>query len=187
MRFYLVTTADGVPVAAYLTPAQRIGAMVADPVPGAVTADVDAAPWAADGSESFGRTPVSMRRTAAYCLTDHGHAWRFVDAEDRRLTRENCGACVLSGYGYSDREIRVSGPNYAGWSRVYVEAGRPVPIAWTAPFWRELAGAGSVDPDGWTGSPNPAYGDALRRDVATFGLRFVTPDGRTVDGTEVRR
>lgn len=195
MRFYLVSR-DGVPFAAYVTAAQRAGAVAilpnADGVHrfgGAVYAltDVDAEPWPADGSESFGETPAAMVRRATAMLTEHGHAWRFSTREDRELTRSNCGACALSGYGLTDRDIRRCGPDYAGWARVYVQAGRPVPIGWSAPLWRELAGAGRIDPDGQTGDANDRYGNALRRDVATFGLMFATPDGRTVDGSAVRR
>lgn len=188
MRFYLITR-DGEPVAAYLTESQRGAGLAADYHPAAryVFAERDAAPWPDDGSESFGRTPRAMEATSAGLLADHAHGWRFTSAGERKLARSHCAACALSGYGMTAAQLRVSGPDYAGWARVYVQASRAVPAGWSAPFWRELAGAGRIDPDGQTGDANERYGDALRRDVATFGLRFGTPDGRTVDGSAVRR
>lgn len=95
--------------------------------------------------------------TARQCLTDHGHGWRFDSPEEQEMTRENCGACVLAGYGARPAE---EGPNYGGWARIYVEARRPVPADWRGAFRRELA------------SDNRGYAAALARSIATFGVTF---------------
>jgi hypothetical protein len=67
------------------------------------------------------------------------------------LTRENCAACVLAGYGATE-----DGPNYVSWARVYTQAGKIVPSRWADAYQREL-------------DAQTPYGEALRRDVATFG------------------
>jgi hypothetical protein len=96
--------------------------------------------------------------TARQCLYDHGH-----HASDRDpLTRENCGACVLGGYyprGTKKAE-KADGPNYAGWARVYVEAGASIPAIWREAFQREVH------------SDNERYAAALLLSIATFGARF---------------
>jgi hypothetical protein len=189
MRFYLLNRDDGSPVAAFLTATQRTRSMMAAPDgPALALVTVDAAPWPATGdTESHGVTPERMTSSAMVRLDSHGHGWRFESSEDRRDAREHCSACALAGYGMTDTELRTSGPDYAGWPRVYVQAVRPIPVGWTAPFWRELAGAGRIAPDGFVGDVNTCYGAALRRDVATFGLRFATPDGVVVSGRDVVR
>lgn len=100
-----------------------------------------------------------MRRLALLQLTDHGHSWSFRDRDDRQLTRENCAACVLNGYGDRD-EPGDRAPNYAGWARVYVQAGNVIPKKYRAAFDAELA------------SDNAAYAAALARDIATFGVHY---------------
>ena len=67
-----------------------------------------------------------------------------------RLEVDNCGKCALT-HGDED------GPNYAGWARLYIEAGRVIPEQWRDAFQRELD------------SDNKAYANALRRSIATFG------------------
>lgn len=119
-------------------------------VPTPAPDDVAAEPWPSDKARDY----AAMSRN---CLTDHGHGWRFDSTEEREMTRENCGACVLAGYGQKPAE---EGPNYAGWARIYVEARRPVPADWRGAFRRELA------------SDNGAYAHALRRSIATFGVTF---------------
>lgn len=96
------------------------------------------------------------RSCATACLTRHDHAPTGASA----LEMDNCGACALTGRKIGDEhEPRVEGPNYAGWARVLVEAGRDVPLMWARAFARELT------------SDNQAYADALRRSIATFGTR----------------
>lgn len=87
---------------------------------------------------------------------------------------------MVAGFGADDRR----GPNYAGWARKWIQAGRPIPMGWSRAFWGELAGA---DADGFAEYQNEAYAEGLRRDVATFGIRFVYPSGDVVEGAEVRR
>jgi hypothetical protein len=77
-------------------------------------------------------------------------------------SRSNCGACVLAGYidprDRAERHIG-DGPNYAGWARVYVQAGRAIPRHWRRAFRAELR------------SENRQYAEALARDVVTYGVR----------------
>lgn len=63
---------------------------------------------------------------------------------------EFCGTCALTAYTETET------PNYAGWERVYVEAGRAIREA-------DLLAA-------FTDNDNPAYVDALRRSCKTFGV-----------------
>lgn len=101
--------------------------------------------------------------TALQCLTRHDHPI----TDHSQLTRENCGACVLGGYrprgGWGDPETDApnAGPNYAGWARIYVEAGHPIPLKWRKAFADQ-------------GSDNRAYYDALGRSLVTFGVRFAS-------------
>lgn len=83
------------------------------------------------------------------------------DAE--RVTRENCAACSLDGYGAdTDGGTVPLSPNYAAWERVYVQTRRPIPHRWLPAFVASLN-----DED------NPSFAAALLRDVATYGVRFV--------------
>ena len=73
------------------------------------------------------------------------------------LTRENCGACALRGYGaFEEGSDGPARPNYAGWEVVYTEAGRRVPIDWYTAFSESFDGAS-------------AYSKALRRAVREHG------------------
>lgn len=97
---------------------------------------------------------TERERNIARALFRHGE-W----AHESDLERESCAACVLRGFvsdsaredGYQDSD----GPNYAGWRRVYVQAGYPIPERWRTAF--------ALDTD------NQAYNDALGRDLVTFG------------------
>lgn len=79
------------------------------------------------------------------------------------MARENCGACMLNGYHDAqfarDEQTDIQ-PNYAGWARVYVEAGKTIPAKYRAAFISELD------------EENRAYAEALRTDVRTFGLKI---------------
>lgn len=104
----------------------------------------------------------ALRATARRMFTDHGHG-----SDMSRMTRENCGACVLGGYeprgGFGDGyRVATDGPNYANWQRDYVQAGRDMPSSWRDAFARELR-----DTD------NALWRDALLRDIRTFGAGFV--------------
>lgn len=97
-------------------------------------------------------TAKALRQTAVNCLNDHS-----CGSNPRALELDNCGAHSLNG-----RKATEDGPNYAGWARVLVEAGRPIPALWTDAFQRERD------------SDNRQYAQALERSIATFGLRFTT-------------
>jgi hypothetical protein len=108
---------------------------------------------------------ANLQRTARRLFRDHGHTG-YAD----KLTRDNCGACALAGYGESTDGGRAPlAPNYAGWARDYVQAGRGIPARWVDAFGAELSGE------------NQRYADALRRDVATFGARFLPENEHVTD------
>lgn len=74
--------------------------------------------------------------------------------------RQSCSTCALHGYeppdGWGDGySVKESGPNYAGWQRIYVQASHPVPGEWAQAFAHR--------------SDNEKYEEALGRDIATFG------------------
>jgi hypothetical protein len=94
---------------------------------------------------------------ARQLLTRHDHPTWTRD----QLTRENCGACVLNGY-HPKGEPRTD-INYAGWARVYVQAGKTIPSNLFMAFLAELA------------SDNRAYANALLGDIEYFGIKA---DGR---------
>lgn len=71
-------------------------------------------------------------------------------------TRENCGACTLGGY--HPKGERRDFINYAGWARVYVQAGKFIPKNLHYAFLAELA------------SSNRAYAEALKQDIKDFGI-----------------
>lgn len=111
--------------------------------------------WAPDEARRLAATARRMFR-------DHGHG----SAMDR-LTRENCGACVLGGYGALDESSEGGSPlapNHAAWARTYIQANRPIPQEWRAAFVHELNGSPYRN-----GPRNLRYADALRRDILTFG------------------
>lgn len=64
---------------------------------------------------------------------------------------DNCSGCALRDTSSED------GPNYAGWGRIYVEAGYPIPTIWREAFNREL------------NSKNELYKAALLKSLLTFG------------------
>lgn len=108
-------------------------------------------PWASPESRD-------LQATARRMFTDHGHGRQW-----DRLTRENCGACALDGYGAHDDDGRAPyAPNHAAWARTYVQAGRVIPREYRAGMRRELS------PD----NTNTRYRDCLARDVMTFGVTF---------------
>jgi len=78
--------------------------------------------------------------------------------------REHCGACALNGYlsdsAKNDGMDETTGPNYAGWARCYVQAGYTVPLRWFKAFNEQLE------------SDNEPYAQALKNDIATWGVRF---------------
>lgn len=83
-------------------------------------------------------------------------AFRLTRHEDypHRRDVDNCGACAL------DRMNDIQAPNYAGWLRLYIAMGRPIP---KDHYEDEIAGT----------ADNPAYHAAIQRDIATFGITVV--------------
>lgn len=132
-------------------------------------------PWPAVSDRE---NPASMRRLAGQLFrhrADHHGDWS-VDA------RMSCGGCALHGwYNPADPEQSEwieTGPNYSGWHRVYIEAGRPIPrmladgrpVRWSTDFLDAL----DLDQ-----SDNHRYSKALARSVVTFGV----DGGRRLDVT----
>lgn len=79
-----------------------------------------------------------------------------------QTARMSCGTCALHGYeprgGWEPgTSVKDDGPNYAGWARVYVEAGTTIPAHWASAFQRERD------------SDNLMYARALERSILTFG------------------
>lgn len=100
------------------------------------------APWDPVTEARLGATARRMFR--------EGHSY-----EHRGIDADNCSYCALvTG--------EVEGPNYAGWARIYIEAGQRIPGKWRHAFALELE------------SDNKPYAEALLRSIATFGQpRFV--------------
>ncbi len=74
----------------------------------------------------------------------------------RRRDPDNCAACALQ---------MLPEPNYAGWLRVYIQAGmRPN----TKAALKEIERARTE---------NPRYFDAILRDIRTYRPRFIYPEG----------
>jgi len=84
------------------------------------------------------------RATARQCFH---HSYNHGSKSDP----DNCSGCALRDT--SDE----TGPNYAGWARIYVEAGYPIPSIWREAFDLELA------------SENKLYKAALLKSLLTFG------------------
>lgn len=84
------------------------------------------------------------RATARDCFK---HSYNHGEKSDP----DNCCGCAL-------RETsREDGPNVAGWARLYVEAGYPIPTVWREAFEGEL------------NSLNHLYKAALLKSLLTFG------------------
>lgn len=103
-----------------------------------------------------------LRRDAAYALTNHADPQGCRDD----LTRDNCEACALTGYGeHNEAGHGYWAPNTARWARTYVEAGRPIPEKWRRAFIADMNETNDA------GEPT-SYAEELCRDIATFGVRF---------------
>lgn len=108
-----------------------------------------------------------LKERAHQILGSHGHTMQFRDKEDRDLTMDNCAACRLGGYNElhgPDGEPGDTGPlapSYAGWARLFVQAGRPIPAKYREAFEDERTDAG-----------DPEYAANLARDIKTFGVTY---------------
>lgn len=104
-----------------------------------------------------------QRLIALRLLAQHDH-----NMSDRaRLTRENCGACCLNGY-HPRGEKHDGRPNYAGWLRVYIQAGKRFDLKSAAIELTE-ARQGWDYGDGYRSEPNAAYYNAILDDAEYYG------------------
>src|SRR5947209_8005464 len=76
-----------------------------------------------------------------------------------QVARDNCGACALR------KSSRTQAPDYAGWLRLWIALGWPV---LRNHFDTEIA---------FALRENPAYHDAIMRDIATWGVTCVDTQG----------
>ena len=98
-------------------------------------------PWTPEETNTF-------TRTARREYLDHSYA------HGRRRDPDNCAACALQV---------LPEPNYAGWLRVYIQAGiKPN----TKAAFKEIERARTK---------NPQYFEAILRDIATYKPRFIYP------------
>lgn len=89
---------------------------------------------------------------ALQCLNRHDHTGAGTTQE-----KENCGACVLNGYGEKKNGEPIA-PNYSGWARVYVQAQKMIPNKYWNAFQEEMC------------SDNKLYAKALMEDCKFYGL-----------------
>lgn len=96
------------------------------------------------------------RRNALYQFLRHDHA-----PTNNPDTRSSCSACTLAGY--HPKGERRDFINNAGWARVYIQAGKYIPLNVRFHFLAELA------------SENRAYAEALKQDIRDFGINCEKP------------
>lgn len=89
-------------------------------------------------------------------MTQHDHGHNFYSKEDEELTRSNCAACVLSGYG-ADISKPDATPNHVLWLRDYIETRKIIPSAWLR--------QGLMD-----GEDNKPFYETVLRSIRTYGL-----------------
>ena len=99
--------------------------------------------------EEFHKIQYQARRQ----FSDH---WHTAGAKLNQDERESCGACCLNGY--HPRGERRDFINYAGWARLYIQAGKFIPQNVRFDFLAELA------------SDNRPYAEALKQDIKDFGI-----------------
>ena len=92
------------------------------------------------------------KKIALQCLNRHDHN----KSDNSPETKESCGACCLNGY--HPKGERRDFINYAGWARLYIQAGKFIPNNLKFAFLAELA------------STNRSYADALREDIKEYGI-----------------
>jgi hypothetical protein len=111
---------------------------------------------------AMARDNEQLRRMALQLLCRHDH-----NMSDRaRLTRENCSACVLNGY-HPRGEKHDGRPNYAGWLRVYIQAGKRFDLDAARIELTEARNGATYDD--YTTEPNLAYYNAILDDAEAFG------------------
>lgn len=99
-----------------------------------------------DKTETDRRRAISIWQEACVGKSDGYHAG-------------NCMHCCLRGQGEGGTADGLgTEPNYAGWARVYVQAGIPVPARFAEAFIAQMR------------SDNTLYAEALARDIALYGV-----------------
>lgn len=94
---------------------------------------------------------IKFLRSSACLHFLHNHDLYFSSSA---LTLDNCGACLLLGRNASD----IS-PNYVGWEKLYVEAGKSIPLVWKKAFDAAIFKSGK----------DSVYQEELRKSINTFG------------------
>lgn len=110
-----------------------------------------------------------LRRMAMQSLYSHGHSM----SDKSRLTRENCGACCLNGY-HPRGEKHDGRPNYSGWLRIYIQAGKRFDKNAAAIELAEARDGGVYDD--YTASANLPYYNAILDDAEMFGCPVRSAD-----------
>ncbi len=104
-------------------------------------------------------TAKYLRINARFKLENHRCSSTLRDRGGEELVvRDNCGACALNGWAPVVDEGPAH-PNYAGWARLYVQAGKGIPAVFREAFEDERV----------TDGP---YAAGLARDIATFGATY---------------
>jgi hypothetical protein len=104
-------------------------------------------------------TAKTLRRLALQVFT-HNHPSAYRSEREKDLVKSNCGACAITGYKGVVSDGVVTAPNHAGWARVFVQAGVPIPAA-----YREAFEDARV-------SENTLFAAGLAQDIATFGVTY---------------
>lgn len=72
----------------------------------------------------------------------------------------NCVYCCLRGIGKPNTaDEKEKEPNYSGWARLYVQAGKIIPEKFKEAFYNQL------------NSDNKLYAEALQEDIKKYGLK----------------
>lgn len=80
-----------------------------------------------------------------------------------KFHKGNCVHCCLRGESRTDTaDEKGLEPNYAGWARLYVQAGREIPACFANAFLNELE---RID--------GPSYVKALKEDISYHGLTII--------------
>jgi hypothetical protein len=112
------------------------------------------APSAQRAVPQKGKTMKSLDAKLLFTAHQHPPLGRL-EEWDAELTRANCHACQLSQAG-------DQAPTVAGWERIFVAAGREIPVDWLEDSLAELSSCG------W--GFNQVYLANLLRDIGEHGV-----------------